>query len=315
MKLVVSDVHFPDLAQTSRPHATHASFVLTPRAHRCDVVGVRRVAIVVTLLALILTAASCTRMVRPSRPYVPFTIDAGTWHGYPRHDFILRGRRCTVVTPQHVATGVPWVWRASFFDQRPEVEVALLDAGFHVVYVDVIDLCGSPDAVARWDDVYELLTQAHGFSPRPALTAISRGALIAYNWAAAHPDHVACIFADIPVCDFKSWPGGYGRGPGDADEWRQCLQAYGLDSASARRFAGNPVDTLEPLARAGVPLLHAHARADPLVPFDENTGLVADRYRTLGGEITVIEKPGASHAPGVDPPEPVIEFLRRCGAE
>jgi pimeloyl-ACP methyl ester carboxylesterase len=264
---------------------------------------------------LILGTASCARLVRPSRPYVPLPTGSGTWHGYPRYDFVLHGRRCTVVTPRQVAAGVPWVWRASFFDQRPEVEVALLGAGFHVVYVDVLDLCGSPEAVAQWDLVYDLLTQVHGFSARPALTAISRGGLIAYNWAAAHPDRVACIFADIPVCDIKSWPGGYGRGSGDAAEWQRCLQAYGLDEASVVHFHGNPVDELEPLARAGVPLLHAHARADPVVPFDENTGIVAERYPALGGEITVIEKPGMGHVPGVDPPEQVIEFLRRCGAQ
>ena len=139
--------------------------------------------------------------------------------------------------------------------------------------------------------------------------------MIAYNWAAVHPDRVAGIFADIPVCDFKSWPGGYGRSLGDANEWRRCLLACGLDEASALRFGGNPVDRLAPLAAAGVPLLHARARADPLVPFDENTGVVAERYRALGGEITVIERPEAGHAPGVDPPDLVIEFLRRCGAE
>ena len=289
--------------------------MLTPLPQRCDVATVRRVATVVVCLGLTLGAPSCARFVRHDRPYVPFaTSPSSTWHGYARHDFVIRGRGCTVVTPQQIAEGVPWVWRASFFDQRPEVEVALLEAGFHVVYVDVLDLCGSPDAVAQWDAVYDLLTQGHGFSARPALTAISRGGLIAYNWATAHPDRVACIFADIPVCDFKSWPGGYGRGPGDAEEWRRCLRAYGLDEASALRFGGNPVDGLAPLAAAGVPLLHAHARADPLVPFDENTGILAERYRALGGDTTVLEKPGAGHAPGVDPPEQVIEFLRRCGA-
>lgn len=276
---------------------------------------VRTVGITLAGVALALGATSCARLVKPSRPYVPFATSARTWHGYPRHDFAINGRRGTVVTPMRVAAGVPWVWRASFFDERPEVEVALLEAGFHVVFFDVVDLCGGPDAVAQWDAVYDLLTAAHGFSARPALTAISRGGLIAYNWAEAHPDRVACIFADIPVCDFRSWPGGYGRGPGNAEEWRKCLRAYDLDEVSAQSFRGNPVDGLEALARAGVPLLHAHARGDPLVPFEENTGIVAERYAALGGEITVIEKPGAGHVPGVDPPDQVIEFLRRCGAD
>jgi hypothetical protein len=66
---------------------------------------------------------------------------------------------------------------------------------------------------------------------------------------------------------------------------------------------------------SGIPLLHGHAPADPLVPFDENTAVVAERYRAMGGDITVIEKPGTAHVPGVDPPAQVIEFLRRCATE
>jgi len=51
------------------------------------------------------------------------------------------------------------------------------------------------------------------------------------------------------------------------------------------------------------------------MPFDENTGLVAERHLALGGEITVIERPDAGHVPGVDPPDQVIEFLGRCATE
>jgi len=274
---------------------------------------VKRVGLFLVCLAA-LCETSCSRLARPHQAYVPFPQSRTSWHGYERHDFVVAGSRVIVVTPARVAAGVPWVWRASFFGQRSEVEVALLAAGLHVVYMDVTDLCGSPAAMARWDALYDLLTREHGFSSRPALTAISRGGLIAYNWAAAHPERVACVFADMPVCDFKSWPGGFGRAERDPDQWKKCLVAYGFDEAQALRFEGNPVDQLEPLARAGVPLLHAQDPADPIVPFSENTGLLAERYEHLGGAIDVILKNGRGHVAGVESPQRVIDFLVACGA-
>ncbi len=231
------------------------------------------------------------------------------WQGYDRFDFVLDGRPCVVVAPRQVAPGTPWVWRASFFGERPEVDLALLAHGFHLVYMEVSDLCGSAAAVAHWDALYRYLTQQQGFAAQPALMAISRGALIMYNWAAANPDRVACIYADIPVCDLKSWPGGMGNGQGDPGEWRRCLAAYRLTEAQALQYAGNPIDNLAPLARAGVPLLHTHGAADDLVPLEENTAVVERRYKALGGDITVIIKPGAGHYSGVDDPQPIIDFI------
>jgi pimeloyl-ACP methyl ester carboxylesterase len=283
-----------DVTRSPRPDAWH---------------GRRAPSSAVCACALALVALSGCAVRRAGRPFEPPPATAvAAWHGYERFDFSVDGRFCIVVRPKKVAPGTPWVWRATFFEERPEVELALLARGFHVAYMDVTDLCGSPTAVALWDAFYRYLTEEQGFAARPALTAISRGGLIAHNWAAAHPERVACIYADIPVCDFKSWPGGKGGGPGDAAEWRRCLEVYGFDEAQAQAYMGNPVDNLAPLAKAGVPLLHAVGAADRLVPFDENTGLLVSRYRVLGGAVDVIVKPGVGHTPGLDDPTPVIEF-------
>jgi len=50
--------------------------------------------------------------------------------------------------------------------------------------------------------------------------------------------------------------------------------------------------------------------ADEGVPWDENTGVLAERYRELGGDITLIPKPGVGHHPhGLEDPTPVVEFI------
>jgi len=137
--------------------------------------------------------------------------------------------------------------------------------------------------------------------------------LYCYNWAIANPDKVACIYGDAPVCDFKSWPGGQGNGPGSDRDWALVLKTYHFpDDAAALAYRGNPVDNLKPLAEAGVPLLHVFGDADEVVPWEENTGLIAERYEKLGGSITLIRKPGVGHHPhGLDDSTPIIEFIAK----
>ena len=73
---------------------------------------------------------------------------------------------------------------------------------------------------------------------------------------------------------------------------------------------GNPIDNLEPLARAGVPLLHVVGDVDEVVPVEENTAIVESRYKKLGGSITVIHKKDVSHHPhSLVDPAPIVEFV------
>lgn len=262
-------------------------------------------------------AASCFWAVAAgaaqAEPAAPpaFPGKSSDWHGFVRHDFPVDGRTATVVEPKQAAPGRPWVWHGEFFGHKPAPDVRLLERGFHIVYLSVPDRLGAPSAVAHWNTLYKLLTETYRFGPRPALVGLSRGGLYCYNWAAANPQRVGCIYGDAPVCDFKSWPGGKGKGKGSPRDWKLVLEQYGFaDEAAALAYPKNPVDNLEPLAKAGVPLLHVYGDADEVVPWEENTGLIAKRYKELGGSITLIPKPGVGHHPhGLDDPTPIVEFI------
>lgn len=233
------------------------------------------------------------------------------WHGFDRCDFEVGGRPALVVAPKQAAAGKPWVWHGEFFGHKPAPDIALLERGFHVAYLSVPDMLGAPPAVKHWDAFYVHLTEKHGFAKKVALVGLSRGGLYCYNWAAANPEKVACIYGDAPVCDFKSWPGGKGKGPGDKNNWKLVLERYGFkNEAEALAYDRNPVDNLAPLAKAKVPLLHVYGDADEVVPWDENTGVVAERYRKLGGDITLIAKPGVRHHPhGLEDSTPIVDFI------
>jgi lysophospholipase L1-like esterase/pimeloyl-ACP methyl ester carboxylesterase len=244
---------------------------------------------------------------------VTFPNQNGEWNGYAKHELTIAGKPVTVVAPKMAAAGRPWVWHGEFFGHKPAPDIALLGKGFHIVYMKINDMLGCPDAVKLWNQCYAELTTNYGLSKKPALVGLSRGGLYCYNWAIANPDKVSCIYGDAPVCDFKSWPGGKGKGKGDPRNWGFVLKLWGFkDEAEALAYKGNPVESLAPLAKAGVPLLHVFGDADDVVPWDENTGLIESRYKALGGSITMIRKPGVGHHPhGLDDSTPIIEFIAK----
>lgn len=238
------------------------------------------------------------------------------WHSFDRYHFRVAGRSAYVVVPAKALRGNPWVWRARFPDFHFEMDVMLLKSGFHVGYVDVAGLFGSPSATKIRDEFYEFMTRNRMLAARPALEGVSRGGLFVYNWAARHPDRVACIYCDTPVLDFKSWPGGRGSGLGSAMAWKQCLEAYAMTESEALKYKGNPLDHFRIIADQKIPLLHIVSENDRVVPPQENTYALQRALAELNHPLDVISVPlgtDKSHGHHFSHPEPqrVVDFIQR----
>jgi len=241
-----------------------------------------------------------------------------TWNGFTRHTFKVDGCDAWVVEPKTPLPGKPWSWCMEFPDAFVERCAApqLLARGFYHANISVGNTFGCPDAVKHFNAFYDSAL-ARGLATRVALIGISRGGLYAYRWAAQNPGRISVIYGDAPVCDFKSWPGGKGKGVGSKGDWDGLISCYHFkDETEALAYPGNPIDTLGPLVRAGVALIHVVGDADEVVPVTENTSIVESRYRQLGGEIQVIHKPGVGHHPhGLEDPAPVVDFIVRHAAK
>lgn len=234
------------------------------------------------------------------------------WHGFSARKGELAGFRLNIIHPPEEKPGRPWIWKTEFLDAFPNADIELVRRGFHLVHLEVFDHFGCPQAVAFGDILHAFVTARFGLATKTALLGMSRGGLWAYNWAAKNPEKVALIYGDNPVCDIKSWPGGLGIGPGQAESWQKCLAVYGFTEEQARSWAGNPVDHLEILARAGVPILHVIGDADEIVPVSENSNRVRDRYLALGGRFEEIVKRGGLHHPhGLEDPAAIVHFFEQ----
>jgi pimeloyl-ACP methyl ester carboxylesterase len=232
------------------------------------------------------------------------------WNDYERLDFEVAGHAALLVKPKTAAAGQPWIWRTEFFGHEPQVDIAMLGAGWHVAYFKVSDMYGAPASVDLMEKFHTFATKAYGLNQRVVLEGFSRGGLYAVNFAATHPDKTAALYLDAPVLDIRSWPGGKGSGAGNKKCWDEALKSYGLTEETLPAFKGNPLDRLEPLAKARIPILSVCGDADKVVPYAENTALLEQRYKALGGKVEVILKPGVDHHPhSLKFPQPIIDFL------
>lgn len=228
----------------------------------------------------------------------------------PGEVFRVAGRTAFLILPPDVepsAEGVPWVWYAPTFPGLPGTEETwmferFLDAGIAIAGIDVGESYGSPEGRALYTSFHEELIRDRGLSSTPCLLARSRGGLMLYNWAVEHPDAVACVAGIYPVCNLASYPG-----------LERASDAYGM---TPRQLADalpqhNPIDRIEPLARAGVPVFHIHGDSDEVVSLEANSAALARRYQEFGGEMTlrVIEGEGHTMWPGWFQSQELVGFV------
>ncbi len=177
-----------------------------------------------------------------------------------------------------------------------------LDAGLAIAGIDVGESFGSPSGRAIYSSFHEELVQKHGLSKKPCLLARSRGGLMLYNWAVEHPDSVACIAGIYPVCNLNSYPG-----------IDKACGAYGMTRQQFTDVIAqhNPVDRLEPLAKAGVPVLHIHGDVDTVVPIEANSAALAQKYHQFGGDMKLIVIKGQGHNmwPGWFQCQELVDFV------
>ena len=209
----------------------------------------------------------------------------------PSELFHVKGRPAFLIPPGKPAHAKPWVWYAPTLPGLPGPEERWMfeqftDAGLAIAGVDVGESFGSPTGRALYAAFHDELVRNRGLRNKPCLLARSRGGPMLYNWAVEHPESVAGIAGIYPVCDLRSYPG-----------LSSACSAYGMaeEQLEAQLSEHNPLDRVEPLAKAGVPIFHVHGDSDSVVPLDQNSAALAKRYGEHGGSMTLLVIKGRGH--------------------
>lgn len=225
----------------------------------------------------------------------------------PGETFLVQSRAAFLITAQSPAKAKPWVWYAPTLPSYPAKEEQwmfqqFIDAGISVAGIDVGESYGSPAGRKLFTALYNEM-HSRGFSSKPVLLGRSRGGLMTLSWAAENPDKLSAFAGIYPVCNLASYPGIAKAAP-----------AYELtaDQLQAELKQHNPIDRLAPLAQARIPLFAIHGDVDTLVPLDDNSKLLHDRYTALGGSMQLIVPPGQGHNmwTGFFQSQELVEFVQ-----
>lgn len=194
-------------------------------------------------------------------------------------NFKFEGRDAFLKVPQNPLPGKPWIWRAQFHNYHTEVDDILLKRGYYVAFVNTSNMFGSPKAMAVWDRFYCHMVNHYGLAQRVVLEGVSRGGLYIHNWAKLNPTKVACIYADVPVCDFRTWPKEVNQ-----KEWENLKEMYGFASETeAMNYQDMPIHNLEGMAALKIPVLHSICNLDKIVPPVKNSMVFGLNYLKAGG--------------------------------
>ena len=225
---------------------------------------------------------------------LPVASDAVAEDALPKkpESFDVAGTQGMVYPAPRPAEGKPWLWYAPTFatisfSGKKAYHETFLRAGIAVAGVNLGEARGAPASTARNLQFYEEMVK-RGYSPKPIVLGQSRGGLIGLGWAMRHPDKTGAFVGIYPVCNLSTW---------GMKNLKVTLADYEMTEVAlrARMNEFNPIDNLDPMIKAKVPVFIVHGDVDKAVPIQENTLLLKERYEAGGGPITVKVVPGKGH--------------------
>ena len=228
---------------------------------------------------------------------------------YEPVEFLVGSSKCFVLDANSSNQNKPWVWYAPTLPAHPDPSHRwyidkLLKKGISFAGCDQGEVRGSPKSVGRFTKFYNEMVD-RGYSKKPILLGQSRGGLMMLSWAVKNPKKVKAFAGIYPVLNLRSWP--------MTRNLSSTLADFEMDQDTFLKTVDlhNPIHQLEGLAQAKVPLFMVHGDSDRVVPLEENTQIVINRYTKLGGEAEVKVVPGKGHQVGDDffKSKELIEFI------
>lgn len=228
--------------------------------------------------------------------------------------FEIEGNKAFVYAAPEPAKGKPWLWYAptlkgvSLVGRKLYFE-SLMRAGIGIAGFDLGEVRGAPGSTAKFTLFYDEMVK-RGWSPKPILLGQSRGGIMTLAWAFRHPDKLRAWVGIYPVCNLTSYP---------MKNKAVTLADYALAEAEfiAQLKEFNPIDNLQGLLANKVPMFVVHGDSDVVVPYDDNTRLLKERYEAGGGQITVKLIPGEGHkvSPSFFESQELVDFVIAQGAK
>ncbi len=236
---------------------------------------------------------------------IPEAWPVDEWHGFRRHHFTVDGFHAWIVEPKSTpADDGRWswctVWPDAFVD-RVGIEL-LLSNGYHHGHIDAFSTRANPKGIEAMGHFQDMMVSM-GLAPKANLIGMSWGGYFSLRYAEENPQRIAAIYLDAPVCNAAD------PHPSAAERVAEIAACYGLTVEQLKTSPLNPLNRLEVLVNAKIPMLCATGETDQSVDVNTNINLVEARMKELGYILPIVRRPYWGHHPhGFDDPAPLLKF-------
>ena len=209
-----------------------------------------------------------------------------TWFDYEMETFEFDGTEGIVVFPKKPRETMDWAFKTEYWGAYPDVELMLLEKGFHVAHLVTKNRWANKEDCDRKAAFAKYISEKYGLSKKCIPIGMSCGGAQAVKFAGYYPELVACMYIDAPLLNFCSIP-GRNEGLIDLDSdviWEnEFVYAYpGLKRYQIPGFDGHPLCFAEKLVENKIPIVMAYGTQDRSVIWEENGKLLAEAYEGTG---------------------------------
>ena len=204
--------------------------------------------------------------------------------------------------------------KMEYFDAFPETEIAMLRAGYHLVYLKNRSRWGTDDDCGRKRRLIDLLADKLGTARRIVTVGMSCGGFHSVAFASRYPDYVSFLYLDAPLLTFFSTAPRLRAHEVEEVRWPEVKRAFGFGSfAEAFAYADQPIHRLAILTAHRLPVGLVYGGGDEVVPPYENAEILKGYYEAMGAPLRVWYRGGYGHHPhGLADPAPLLAFIEEA---
>lgn len=236
---------------------------------------------------------------------------------FPFETFEFEGKRAIVVFPHTKNIRKSIILKTEYWGAFPDIEIKLLERGFHVAYVENESRFAAVSDCDRKARFVEFLAEKYCLDKKCVPVGMSCGGAHAVRFAGFYPQLVSCVYIDAPVLNYCSFPGKIGNEECEYIWENEFLKVYpDIKRYQLVNFSEHPLCSIDSLIRNKVPVLMVYGTEDSSVIYEENGRLLELAYE---GEqnplLTCIRVEHRAHHPHgmTDDNTPIVDYIdKRC---
>lgn len=226
------------------------------------------------------------------------------------HRFTFEGMESIIVLPDAEPNG-KWALKTEYWHAFPDMEIMLLQKGYHVAYVTNETRFATDADCDRKARFVRYISTEYGLSSKCIPIGMSCGGAHAVRFAGLHPECVSCVYIDAPVLNYCSYPGKIGDEECERVWEREFVIAYpDIKRSDLLNFPRHPLNCSQTIIDNNIPILMVYGTEDTDVIYEENGALLEDAFSHTD-LLTTIRIEGRGHHPHgmIGDDAPIVEYI------